>query len=306
MTYSLLAWSAVTIARHQQAAGSTESEDAKVERLTRELMEKTGGRWLVGAIGVVLVAVGLYFVIKGIRAKFRDELEPGGVGPFSHEAIVTLGRVGWIGRGLVMGLVGWFVTSAAVKFQAGRGQGHRRCAARRHRFDARCPVRRLRRRRPRPVRAVLRGLGTPPAPHQRRLTAGRHAGHDRRPRRRRARRGCDLGAVAFAGHARPGRPGGRGALAGPPGRAAPASGGPRQEDRPGRGRRADARRRPRDRVRHGLGRRHRVRHGRPGQRSGPLGPGRGRLGQSTTPRRGRRTCSTRSPISAGPRSWSSS
>ena len=69
VTYSLLAWSAVTIARHQQAAGSTESEDAKVERLTRELMEKTGGRWLVGAIGVVLVAVGLYFVIKGITGE---------------------------------------------------------------------------------------------------------------------------------------------------------------------------------------------------------------------------------------------
>ena len=44
-------------------------------------MEKTGGRWLVGALGVCMVAVGIYFVIKGVRAKFRDELEPGGVGP---------------------------------------------------------------------------------------------------------------------------------------------------------------------------------------------------------------------------------
>jgi hypothetical protein len=123
VSYSLLAWSAVTIARHQRSAGSTESEDAKVERFTRELMERSGGRWLVGAIGVVLVAVGLYFVIKGIRAKFRDELEPGGVGPFSHEAIVTLGRVGWIGRGLVMGLVGWFATSAAVKFKPDEAKG---------------------------------------------------------------------------------------------------------------------------------------------------------------------------------------
>ena len=123
VTYSLLAWSAVTIAREQQASGGTESEDAKVERFTRELMEKTGGRWLVGAIGVVLVGVGLYFVIKGIRAKFRDELEPSGVGPFSHDAIVTLGRVGWVGRGIVMGLVGWFVTSAAVAFDPAEAKG---------------------------------------------------------------------------------------------------------------------------------------------------------------------------------------
>ena len=86
-------------------------------------MEHTGGRWLVGAIGIAVIAVGAYFVVKGVRAKFRDELEPRGVGPLSHEAIVTLGRVGWIGRGIVMGLVGWFVTSAAIEFRAEEAKG---------------------------------------------------------------------------------------------------------------------------------------------------------------------------------------
>ena len=64
--YSALAWSAMSFARHDPAAASGESEDAKVERFTRELMEKSGGRWLVGAIGVTLVAVGAYFVVKGV------------------------------------------------------------------------------------------------------------------------------------------------------------------------------------------------------------------------------------------------
>jgi hypothetical protein len=121
--YSLLAWSALSFARHDPAASTGESEDAKVERFTRELMEKSGGRWLVGAIGVVLVAVGAYFVIKGVRASFRDELEPGGVGPVSHEAIVTLGRVGWAGRGVVMGLVGWLALRAAIKFNPEEAKG---------------------------------------------------------------------------------------------------------------------------------------------------------------------------------------
>jgi Domain of Unknown Function (DUF1206) len=123
VVYSALAWSAVSFARHSGAASGAESEDAKVERLTRELMEKSGGRWLVGAIGVSLVCVGAYFVLKGLRATFRDELEPGGVGPFSHESIVTLGRVGWVGRGIMMALVGWFVTRAAVRFRPDEAQG---------------------------------------------------------------------------------------------------------------------------------------------------------------------------------------
>jgi hypothetical protein len=120
--YSLLAWSALSFARHDPAA-SGESEDAKVERFTRELMEKSGGRWLVGAVGVAVVAVGAYFVIKGLRATFRDELEPGGVGPVSHEAIVTLGRVGWAGRGVVMGLVGWLFLRAAIRFNPDEAKG---------------------------------------------------------------------------------------------------------------------------------------------------------------------------------------
>jgi Domain of Unknown Function (DUF1206) len=123
IVYSVLAWTAVSFARHDRAASGAQTEDAKVEGFTRDLMEKTGGRWLVGALGVCLVAVGAYFVIKGLRAKFRDELEPSDVGPFSHETIVTLGRVGWVGRGIVMALVGWFVTRAAVQFRPREAKG---------------------------------------------------------------------------------------------------------------------------------------------------------------------------------------
>ena len=123
LTYSALAWTAVQFAQLKPAAAGAESEDAKVERYTRELMEKSGGRWLVGAIGVVLIGVGLYFLVKGLRATFRDELEPGDVGPFSHETIVLLGRVGWAGRGVIMGLIGWFLLYAAIKFRPDEAKG---------------------------------------------------------------------------------------------------------------------------------------------------------------------------------------
>jgi hypothetical protein len=71
----------------------------------------------------VVVGVGIYFLIKGARASFRDELEPRGVGPVSHESIVTMGRVGWVGRGIVMGLIGWFLIRAAVEFRPAAAKG---------------------------------------------------------------------------------------------------------------------------------------------------------------------------------------
>ena len=133
-------------------------------------------------IGVCLVGVGLYFVIKGLRAKFRDELEPGGVGPFSHEAIVTLGRVGWVGRGIVMALVGWFLTSAAVQFRPEEAKGFDGSLRELTEIDARSAGRRVRRRRPHRVRLVLRDLGPAATAHRRELRpGGRRAGDARRP-----------------------------------------------------------------------------------------------------------------------------
>jgi Domain of Unknown Function (DUF1206) len=118
--YAVLAWSALSFARHEAAPRNSQSDDARVERFTSELMEKTGGRWLVGGLGIAVVALGVFFVVRGVGAKFRDELEPGGVGPVSQESI---GRVGWVGRGIVMGLVGWLLIRAAVLFRAGEAKG---------------------------------------------------------------------------------------------------------------------------------------------------------------------------------------
>jgi hypothetical protein len=121
--YGALAWTALSFARHTRATAGSESEDAKVERFTRDLMEKTGGRWLVGAIGVVVIGIGVVFAVKGLKATFRDELELRGVGPVRHEWIVTLGRIGWVGRGIVMALVGWLLLRAAVRFRPDEAKG---------------------------------------------------------------------------------------------------------------------------------------------------------------------------------------
>ena len=121
--YSFLAWSAMSFATDERGARGAETEDAKVERFTRELMDRSAGQWLVGAIGICVVGVGIYFMVKGVRGTFHGDLEPRGVGPISLGAIVLFGRVGWVGRGVVMVLVGWFVTIAAVRFRPADAQG---------------------------------------------------------------------------------------------------------------------------------------------------------------------------------------
>jgi hypothetical protein len=121
--YASLAWSAVTIARHGAAGSGQESEDSRVERITRDVMEWTGGRWLVGLTGVAFIVIGGAFLHRGITASFRDELEGGGVGPIAHSTLVRLGQAGWIGRGAMMLLIGWFVMRAAIMFDPDEATG---------------------------------------------------------------------------------------------------------------------------------------------------------------------------------------
>jgi hypothetical protein len=123
IVYAALAWSAVSFAQGSTSSDPNSSEDAKVERFTRELMSHAGGRWLVGLIGVVVLAIGVFFVARGVTANFRKELDPRGVGPLSSEAIVRLGRIGWIGRGVMMMVVGGFLTRAAWHFRADEAKG---------------------------------------------------------------------------------------------------------------------------------------------------------------------------------------
>jgi hypothetical protein len=122
IVYAFLAWTAVSYARAGTSAQG-ESEDSRIERLTAEWLQKPAGQWLIGLIGVVVIGIGVAFVYRGIKADFRKELEPRGVGPISHETIVGLGRAGWVGRGVMMGIVGFFLTRSAIRFRPDEAKG---------------------------------------------------------------------------------------------------------------------------------------------------------------------------------------
>jgi hypothetical protein len=120
IVYASLAYSAVSFARSGQS--SSESENSRVERFTRDLMENTGGRWLVGLLGAAIVAIGIFFAYRAATANFEDELG-GGVGPVSRHHLVRLGQVGWFGRAAMMSLIGLFLVRAAIQFDPAEAEG---------------------------------------------------------------------------------------------------------------------------------------------------------------------------------------
>ncbi|MDW3215326.1 MAG: DUF1206 domain-containing protein [Ilumatobacteraceae bacterium] len=120
--YVLLAFTAArTVQRGSESGG-----ESTVEQLSKSLLETGWGRVLVTAGGVITIAVGLVFVVhKGIMRSFTEDLH--GVDESDDEAVdrvvIAAGVAGWIGRGVVTILVGFFVARAAIRFDPDDARG---------------------------------------------------------------------------------------------------------------------------------------------------------------------------------------
>ncbi len=122
--YSALAWTALS-----SALSDTRPEDGnRIEQISRTLLETGWTRVVLAVAGIVTIGVGLYFVVhKAVARSFTDDLDDvdASFGPNDAYARVVLGAgiAGWIGRGIVTALVGFFVTRAAVRFDADEARG---------------------------------------------------------------------------------------------------------------------------------------------------------------------------------------
>jgi hypothetical protein len=86
-------------------------------------MRHESGRWLVGLIGLIVVAVGVGLIIEGVRKKFQKQLRMHELSGPTRTVVVRLGMVGNIARGIAFALAGGLVVEAAVKFDAAKSTG---------------------------------------------------------------------------------------------------------------------------------------------------------------------------------------
>lgn len=108
--------------------GIEPAKSSRIESMSQALLENGVGRWALGLAGVATIGVGAYFVVrKGVMRGFVDNLagvtEDGGAHDGIDHQIWIGGIVGWIGRGVVTALVGYFVVQAAVKFDSTEARG---------------------------------------------------------------------------------------------------------------------------------------------------------------------------------------
>ena len=122
---SAIAYSAFAVSALALARNSSEDPDGntQVTDMSESVMSHTAGRLVIGAVGVIVICVGLYRMKKGFSLDVNDELNLGGLPPTRLRWTKRLGAVGEIGRGIGFGLVGFFLVRSAVSYVASEATG---------------------------------------------------------------------------------------------------------------------------------------------------------------------------------------
>ena len=108
LAYLFFAATAFTFAR-----GGSSNGEAEAESLSRTLLAAPGGVILLTLIGLLVVAVGVHFVVKGLRRKFVDDIEvPAGT---RGRAVIGLGVFGYVAKGVALGFTGVLFVIAALQ-----------------------------------------------------------------------------------------------------------------------------------------------------------------------------------------------
>jgi hypothetical protein len=112
-----LALSAVKIVTGRKSGGSATAST------TSSLLDSTGGRLLVGAVGLAIVGGAAYVAWRGISKHFLEDLDFSGASAGTRDLATKLGEAGWAGVGVAYALVGAFVVGAAVTHDPKKASG---------------------------------------------------------------------------------------------------------------------------------------------------------------------------------------
>lgn len=105
-----LAYVALAVGAFGFARGHGQSSSQQAQDVTGKLMSSGIGQLAVGAVGLVIIGVGVYHVVKGVARKFHEDLtsDPGSV-------LTAAGIVGYVGKGLALIVAGGLFVIGALR-----------------------------------------------------------------------------------------------------------------------------------------------------------------------------------------------
>jgi len=106
--YLALAWTALAFVLHRPSSSTSTTRHA-----SGTILSLPGGQTLLIIVGLATAGMGGYFIYKGARQKFRDDIQLRG--RRSDLAVIALAMTGYIAKGIAIIAVGVLFIVAAIK-----------------------------------------------------------------------------------------------------------------------------------------------------------------------------------------------
>ena len=96
------------------ALGSGSSSSQSQRQATSGVLDWPGGRVIVVVVGLVIVAVAVAHIVKAVRKSFLDDLDTSSMSRAARKGVERLGELGYVAKGVALGLIGGLLTYATV------------------------------------------------------------------------------------------------------------------------------------------------------------------------------------------------
>lgn len=115
-----IAYAAVGSTALVAATGGSSDGESQAQSFSAQLMAQPLGAVLLGLVGAGIAAVGVSFIVKGARKRFREDVAP----PARWRRVVeVLGTAGYIAKGVAVTIVGGLFVIAGLQHDADEAAG---------------------------------------------------------------------------------------------------------------------------------------------------------------------------------------
>jgi len=116
-----VAYLAVGLTALPFALGGSGGGGGAEQGFSAQLLASPGGVVLLIAVGLAVLAIGVYYVVKGAKQKFVDDIRlPTGT---ARKGVLAVGTAGYIAKGVAIGIVGILFIVAAVTADSSQAAG---------------------------------------------------------------------------------------------------------------------------------------------------------------------------------------
>ena len=119
VVYGVIGFSAVRVATG--SGGGSSSKQSKT--MTARVLDWPAGEWIVGLVGLAILAYGASLVWRGVTDGFLEHLDGQGRSGDSGTAYTWLGRAGYVSKGIAIGIVGCLFGYAAISHDPNKTGG---------------------------------------------------------------------------------------------------------------------------------------------------------------------------------------